>query len=114
MSGKSIVPGYQIISNQSMSADSDSMEVDVRYASHIYVQLDFTGAPFGTFAVMVRNDTTPNFVSLSGLSQTPTCSGSAGSVGVNIANIGFTKMRIHYTFSSGSGTLNGYVSTKGF
>jgi hypothetical protein len=110
---------YQVLTNGVMTgtATLTSQITEIRGFDNISYEADFTGTPTGTFSVQVSNSydpvTNPNatFVILP-LSPTPVASGSSGVVGIDINQSGFKWIKLVYTNTSGSGTLNAYVSGK--
>lgn len=94
-----------------------SLITEIRGFDNIAYDIQFTGTPTGTFSVQVSSSydpiTNPNaiFIALT-LSLVPVASGSAGQIGIDINQSGFQWIKLVYTNSSGSGTLNAFVSGK--
>lgn len=110
----------QLVSNGTMTGTSviTSAVFNIQDMSLLSVHLIWTGTPTGTFTVQGSNQydsTNPNaaadWVSLS-LSPAPAAGGSASSALVNLAQLGFAYLRVTYTNSAGSGTLNVYAFGK--
>lgn len=96
--------------------------VEIINLDNVFVQLDFTGTPTGTFAVQVSSDHSEDaqgnilvaghWISLI-LSPAPVASGSADDIGIDLNQLGASYLRVVYTNISGTGVLNGFVSGKG-
>jgi hypothetical protein len=90
---------------------------EIRGFDNIFYDIQFSGSPVGTFSVQVSSSydpiTNPNaiFIPLV-LSPAPVASGSSGVIGIDINQEGAQWIKLVYTNSSGSGTLDAYVSGK--
>lgn len=111
MALKSIIKPYHLMVDGDMSGNLTSDSVDVTYTDNVGFQLTFTGTPTGTFSC----EGTVDEVSWSPLSfsSTPTASGAADTHLFNINQIPYKKLRVKYTRTSSTGTLNVYVMSKG-
>jgi hypothetical protein len=90
---------------------------EIRGFDDVYYEMQFTGTPTGTFSVQVSSSydpiTNPNAVFITiPLSPTPIATGTAGSIGIDINLEGSQWIQLVYTNTSGTGTLNAYVSGK--
>ena len=122
MSRKNTLLAYQNITNGDMSAASITSKVtNIERADNIGLQFNFTGTPVGVFSVEVSIDFAQDYlgnVTNAGnwvpvtLDPVPVASGSAGSVYLDLHLVSFPWIRVVYTKTSGSGTLNAYISTK--
>lgn len=124
MSGtKARAVSYQIITAGVMTGTSviNSSEIDVSGSNKVAIEISFTGTPNGTFQVQgaVRVTTaglaTPggtNFQNIT-LSSAPTATGAAGSHLIQLSDLAVTKLRLQYTNSSSTGTLDAWVTVKG-
>lgn len=99
-----------------------SPAVHILNLDNVYLQLDFTGTPNGTFDVQVSGDhvedqegnviVAGHWVSLV-LSPAPVAAGAALDIGIDCNQLGAPWIRVVYTNTSSVGVLNGFVSGKG-
>jgi hypothetical protein len=106
-----------------MSASITSKVISTRYLNQGSVALLFSGTPTGTFTVESSHDYVPDnefrtsppavgtWQALD-LGTTLSATGAAGSLGVDITLSGVPWLRVVYTRTSGTGTLNAYISAK--
>lgn len=97
-----------------MSEDLVSSSVDVRELSGINIQLEYTGAPVGTFTLQASNDRinpVPQTWNTIPFSATPIT--SAGEYMLNVDSSYYGWIRVLYTRTSGTGTLNIKIVGKG-
>lgn len=122
MSGKSNLRQFQNIVNGDMSqATVTSAVTCIQWLDNIGIQLTWTGAAVGTFAVEVSADyaqdiegnvqVAGNWTALS-LSPAPVAAGVANTIYVDINGISAPWIRIKYTKTSSTGTLQGYITGK--
>lgn len=117
MALKNIVKPYHLLVDGDMSGSLLTNLVDVSYTDNVGIQLNFTGTPVGTFAVEGSIDyddhlSTGNWSSLT-FSSTPSAAGAADVHLLNLNQLPYKKIRVRYTRSSGSGTLNVFIMAKG-
>lgn len=115
MSSRPHVKPTILVSAQSMATDVISPPTNTFQMSLLSYTLAWTGTPTGTFTVEGCNDAVfePNgaYVANTGswdtltLSSTVLASGSAGTALLNLAQLGMAYLRLHYTATSGSGSL---------
>jgi hypothetical protein len=107
----------KIVDAVSMGASINSSGIDLNQQMIYAIQAVWTGTPAGTLKIQVSNDIVPvassvvNWTDYTGSSQT--LSGSAGDFVWNVLNVGYRWMRLVYTRSSSTGTLNVTYSGKG-
>lgn len=123
MSGRKLVlTQFQNITNGDMSQSTITSAVtNIQYLDNIGVQLNFTGTPTGNFSVQVSADyaqdssgnvtNAGNWIALS-LSPSPAATGSGSNIYIDITEISAPWIRVVYTKTSGTGTLNGYITGK--
>jgi hypothetical protein len=124
MSGrKNNLRKYKMISAASMGANITSAVTNIQFCDNVSIQLVWSGGgtPVGTVAVQVSldyaQDTLGN-VTNSGtwsdlpLNPTPAVSGNSGSIYLDLNQLSAPWIRTVYTRTSGSGTMNGYISSK--
>lgn len=123
MSGRKLtLKQFQTITSGDMSqASLTSRVTNIQRLDNIGIQLNFTGAPVGTFAVQVSadyNQDTEGNVTNAGhwvpisLSPSPAASGSAASIYIDLAELSAPWIRVVYTKTSGTGVLNSYITGK--
>jgi len=117
---KNFLPPFKIYNAVALTANQTSTVTDIRYLDNISIQLIATGTPTGTFAVQISNDylasngTVVNAGTWNALTlpSTPTLSGAASNIFLELNQLGGAYIRVVYTFSAGTGTLNGYITGK--
>ena len=112
----------QIISAGDMSGSITSPVIETKLQDNLGIQLNWTGAPFGTFDVQISIDykkdvngsvqNPGNWVSLV-LIPAIAASGVPDIAYIDINQICAPYMRVLYTRGSGSGSLDMYVTGKG-
>ena len=122
MSGrKSKLPKYQIVTNGDMSqAQIISDVTNVELLDAIGIQLNWSGAPVGTFEIQISSDyekdsqgnviNAGNWIPLDFSPAAETVLGSP--IFVDIAITAAPWIRTVYTRTSGSGTLNAFITAK--
>lgn len=121
MSGrKGALARFQNITNGAMTGDITSVATNIEFLDNIGIQLNFTGSPTGSFDVQISADhqevngnvtVAGNWVDLV-LSPAPAASGSADSIYIDMTQLSAPWLRVKYTFSSGTGTLNSFIVGK--
>lgn len=114
---------YQLFTNGVMTGTNvlTSPAVHILNLDNVYLQLDFTGTPTGTFQVQVSGDhqedqegnvlVAGHWVSLV-LSPSPVAAGAPLDIGIDLNQLGAPYVRVIYTNASGVGVLNAFVSGK--
>lgn len=114
---QNIIVGSHLINAQTISADFTSAVQTIQYQDNIGIQFIWTGTPTGTFSVLVSADynagTGVGTFSPLTLSSVPTPAGSGGNGVLLISSLPFCYFKVKYTYTSGTGTLNVWVSGKG-
>lgn len=109
--GKRILDSY-FIQSGSLAADYTSSTINILYLDNIGIQLVWTGTPTGTFIIQVSNDNT-TWGTLSPTSpSTISAGGSASDAEISLNQLPWKYLRVKYTRSSGTGTLQGYITGK--
>ncbi len=123
MSGrKNALLKFQTITAGDMSLASITSQVtNIQFLDNIGVQLNFTGSPVGTFAVQISADhaqdaegnvtVAGNWIALT-LSPAPVASGSSNSIYIDMQQLSAPWIRVVYTKTSGTGTLNAFICAK--
>lgn len=112
MSGrKNVLPPYKSLSAGDLSqATVTSAATNIEGYDNVAIQINATGSPTGTFAVQASVDAV-NWVDID-LPSTPTLTGSADEILVNMTGLAFPYLRTVYTRSSGSGSADVWVTGK--
>jgi len=117
---KNFLPVIQVITAGDMSANVTGPATNISYLDNVAMQLNFTGTPTGTFSVEGSLDhkeyngqivNAGNFIPLS-LATTPVASGAAGQILLDLNQLSFPYIRIVYTRTSGTGSLDAFISAK--
>lgn len=118
---KNALTPHQIITAGDMTGNITSDPTNIQYLDNVSIQLNFTGTPTGTFSVQGSLDyqqaspyakaVTGNWIDLT-LSPAPAASGSASQILLDLNQLSFPWVRVVYTFSSGTGSLDAYISGK--
>lgn len=131
MSGrKNNIKQYQSVVNASMASNVTSPVTDVQFLDNIGIQLDFSGAPVGNFQVQVSADYSQDmngnvqnvgswvpliltYFNGSTFTSSPNVPTSVGSpIYLDLNQLSTPYIRIMYISTSGSGTLNAYLTAK--
>ena len=121
MSTRSNLKPFSVFTNQSMSATVHSPATIIGFVSGASYDLAWTGSPTGTFSVELSNTYSLNAdgtVNNAGqwtpvaLSSPITASGSPDNAFINLAGLEAYAIRLTYTRTSGSGTLNATICGK--
>lgn len=122
MAGRDFLRQYRAVNSAPMTGNISSPVINIQGLDNIGVQLNFTGTPVGTFQILVSADhaeddvtrkvTNPGtFIPIT-LPSTPIAAGVAGQIFIDLNQLASAFMRIDYTFTSGTGTLDAYVTGK--
>lgn len=110
MARKLVLRKHQVVSSGDMSADVTSDTTNIEHLDNIAYQLVWTGTPTGTFAVEGTVDGS-TWAALD-LSDPILASGSADDALIVLSDLSFVSIRVKYTRTSGTGTLNVFISGK--
>lgn len=101
-----------IVTDTAMTSNITSPSLDMSKVEAVVFFASWTGSPVGTIKLQVSlTENTNDFVDLLDSQQTVN---GAGKFMWNVTETNFDQIRLVYTFSSGSGTLNVRVNAKGF
>lgn len=131
---KEVTQPYQNFTNAVMTGTTTltSPVTSILHKDTVQVQLQWTGSPVGTFQIQACSDYKPALAQTPGFGapnsgtwstlpvQDPTTGTtytsvptSAGSpISVNLTQLGHTSIQVVYTNTSGTGTLNGFITAK--
>lgn len=110
MALKNVIKPYHLMTDGSMAGNLTTDPVDVVYSDNVGFQLIFTGTPTGTFQCQGSIDNV-NWTNLE-FSTVPSATGAADTHLFNLNNVPYRKLRVGYTRTSGTGTLNVWVMAK--
>jgi len=121
MSSRPQLSPTSVITNGNMTSTLISLPTIIQKLSRVSYSVSFTGSPTGTFTVQVSNDyvqnpdgsakVAGNWVTVP-LSATASATGAPDIGFIDIDDIAAYAIRLVYTPSSGSGTLNAVVNGK--
>lgn len=111
-----------LISATSMGATITSAAFPCQFQDNIGIQLDWTGSPVGAFSIQTSIDhaqdsqgvitTAGHWITLT-LSTAITASGSADDAYIDLNQLSAPWIRVVYTSTSGTGTLDCFIAAKG-
>lgn len=120
-STKNVLRKWDAIVAGSMATNITSPVTNVQFLDNICIQLNFTGTPTGTFSVEVSIDheqdsqgaiiQAGNWVALP-LDPTPVAAGAADQIILDLNQISQPWIRVIYTATSGTGSLDMIISAK--
>lgn len=122
MARKNNLLKFQTITAGNMaSATLTSAVTNIQWLDNIGYQFNFSGSPVGTFAIQVSADyaqddsgnvtNAGNWIAVS-LPTPAVASGSAGSLYIDLNQLSAPWIRAVYTKTSGTGTLNAFITAK--
>ncbi len=122
MSGtKKTIQLKQLISAGDMSGNLTSPAVNILFLDNVAVQLVWGGTPTGNFSIEVslNHEEAPDGTVLAAgdwvaidLSPSPAAIGSADSAFIDMTQLSARWIRVKYTFTSGTGSLNAFLTAK--
>ena len=98
-----------VLTNGDMSGNLESSVVDVSRLDAVVFYAKYTGSPVGELKLQVSVDSI-NYVDLA---DSNVNIAAAGQFMWNVTNTNYDKIKLVYTFTSGSGTLNVQANVKG-
>ena len=121
MARKNQLTKFQNITNAAMTGNITSPATAIHFMDNIGVQLNFTGTPTGTFQVQVSIDymqdqegniqNPGNWIPIL-LPQPAVASGGPGFIYIDLNELSSPWVRVVYVFTSGTGTLNSFITGK--
>lgn len=120
---KNALTPFHLIIDGAMSASITSAATNIQYLDNVSIQLNFTTSDaVGTFSVQGSLDhaansltnqqiTAGNWVTIT-LPTSPVAASADNQILLDLNQLSFPWIRVVYTRSSGSGTLNAYISAK--
>lgn len=116
-STKNFLKNYKIIDAQSMGADVTSSVTNIQVIDNVGIQISFTTSDaVGTFYVQISADYdahlgTGTWINLD-LSSTPTAASANADYYLDLNQLSAPWIRLFYDRTSGTGTLNAYITGK--
>lgn len=111
MSRKSVIRGHKVITDGDMSGSLTSEITNVTNLDNVGYIVEWSGSsPSGQIEVEIQSG--PSGWAPLDFGSTISVSGNTGSIILNINQIPFENIRLKYTASSGTGTLNVTLSSK--
>lgn len=122
------VDHVQLLVDGDMSGDLDSIGILIDQMALASIQATFSGAPVGSLELQASNDIVPyapvpgnpvgpdpaaNVTNWTTITCSVTPITAAGNFLWNIPNAGYRWVRLHYTATSGTGSLSATFSGKG-
>ncbi len=107
---KAVLSPYQIITAGDVSqATITSLATNIKLIDNVCMELVWTGTPVGTFQLL-GSVTGNNYFPIA---LTPTApAGSSGGTLVDLNQLSFPWIKLVYTKTSGTGTLNAWIGGK--
>jgi hypothetical protein len=98
----------KLVEDVDMASSFQSDIINLTQKNGFSIHTIFTGAPVGSFYVAVSIDNS-NWAILEGSTQAITASGD---IFYNVDSAKYLSARLHYVFTSGTGTANAFYSTR--
>lgn len=116
MSRKNVLQPFKLFDAVDVTTDQTSRDSDISYLDNVGLIVEWSGAsPIGVFYVECANvalaDSATNWQALDFGSQI-SITGNSGSHVININQNPFSKIRVRYATTSGSGTLTATIVAK--
>lgn len=106
-------PGLQVITNGGMTGTATiiSSLINVQNTDNVGIQVKWSGTPTGTISVLgsVNN---ADFVALTFSPVLTQPAGASGGYLISLNQVPYPYLQVQYTNTSGSGTLNAWISLK--
>lgn len=106
---------YKIINSTSMAASFNTASIDISNIDDIAIVYEWSGvglSPIGVIYVEVRNGDECPWSTLD-VQPIASIASDSGDDNIMITNVSFQQLRLLYTRTSGSGTLNAWLTGKG-
>lgn len=113
---------FHVVVAQSMASSFNGAPVECENQDNVGFQLNWTGTPTGTFGVQISIDhkqdaqgnvtVAGNWITLP-LNPSISATGSPDSAYIDLNQMSASYIRLTYTASSGTGTVDAFVTAKG-
>jgi len=112
MARKNVVQAFKMIDSGDMSSNIESVSTNVTYLDVSSIAISWSGSsPAGTITIEARNGEANAWTELD-FGSTISVSGNSGSHRVVFTEMPFTDLRVVYTASSGTGSLDAIITSK--
>ena len=120
MANRNNLGPVKIISAGSMGGDITGPATNIQFIDNIAIQLNWTGNAVGDFKIQGSSDhqevngvvtNEGNWVDIS-LSPAPAAAGSTDQILINMTQLAFPFIRVFFDRSSGTGSLDAWISGK--
>lgn len=111
MSAKAVIKPFKVLENGNMATSQVSVVTNIETSDDVGYQVVWTGNAIGTFAVEASINGV-NWEELDLGSPGPAAAGSSDSFLISLGLIPYPQVRLTYTASSGTGSLNVWVCAK--
>jgi hypothetical protein len=111
---KNVLVPYRIINTVSAGSTVTSGATSIRFLDNIGVSVQWSSgtSPVGVYTVEASIDGLTWKTLADDAATTASVSGASGSYLLRFSNCAYDKLRVVYTFTSGTGTLNAYIMGK--
>ncbi len=111
---KNVLIPYRIVNAASAAATVTSGSTSIRFLDNVGVSVQWSGgsSPVGVYTVEASVDGLIWKTLADDAATTASVSGASGSYLLKFSNCAFDRLRVVYTRTSGSGTLDAYIMGK--
>lgn len=112
MGRKSVVPGFKLVDSQSLASNITSDVVSVKNLDQASIHLEWSGVfPVGAVTIEARNGEQDVWYELD-FGSSIDISGASGNHQIVFNQMPFSDIRLQYSATSGSGTLDAFITAK--
>lgn len=118
MPAKNVLTPYKLVSAADISVDSTSAAVNIQWLDNVSVQANLSGSPVGNLQIQGSLDysQTPFNPAAAGtwvnVLPSAVAISASGSVLLNLDQLAFPWIRVQYLHTSGTGSMDVYISAK--
>lgn len=112
MARKNLVPTYELQNFSDLSDNATSNSFNVQNLDNLSIHLLFSGTPTGTVVVQARNGSDDGWYNLTLGGGAISLVGAPGSHQILLTYLPFTDIRLIYSRSSGTGTMEARITAK--
>lgn len=103
---------YRVVEDGNMASNITSDSVDISNIDSVAIVYSWSGvSPSGTVFIEVKNGDSP-WTTLT-VSPLAVISSNTGANNFQLTELSFKELRVYYARTSGTGTLNAYLTAKG-
>lgn len=112
MGRKNVIKSFKMVDSADLSGNFTSETVNTINLDKASIHLSWSGtSPVGTVSVEARNGENDSWYELD-MGSAISISGNSGDHQLNFLELPFTEIRLQYTSTSGTGSIDGYISAK--